>query len=219
MNDGNQYVSDTTCLSNYGTGWKLIFASFWPLLAVTLIYAALRAPVDLIDSLSNHVAGLPPWLFLVAVLYGVFVVGPITMGYAWVFLRAARREDFRITDLFSVFERNYWNAVGAGVLLFVTIVLGYLLLVVPGIILTCRLAFVGFLIVDRNMKVMESMRTSWAMTKGRGWSIFCMLVLALIVIIAGLIALFVGVFVSSMWIIAAFAVLYHSISLEEGVPG
>lgn len=212
--DSNQFVSDTTTLNNYGKGWGVISSFFWMLLLVTVIYAVLRAPVDMIEGVED----LPPWVAAFALLYGIFIVGPITMSYGWVFLRAARKEDFGIKDLFFVFERNYWNAVGAGILVFIIVTLGLLLLVVPGIILACRLAFVGFLIIDQKMQVVESLRTSWAMTRGHGWSIFGMFLLSIPLIIAGLLALIVGVFISVMWIVAAFAVLYHSICRKEGIP-
>ena len=56
------------------------------------------------------------------------------------------------------------------------------------------------------------------MTKGHGWSIFFMGVLAFFIVIAGIIVLFFGVIISAMWITAAFAVLYHSVYLKKGIP-
>lgn len=56
------------------------------------------------------------------------------------------------------------------------------------------------------------------MTRGHGWTIFGMGVLAILIVIGGLLALIVGVFVAVMWISAAFAVLYHSVEHREGIP-
>jgi len=120
--------------------------------------------------------------------------------------------------MFAVFERNYWNAVIAGLVTTIIIVIGLFMLIVPGIIFACRLAFVPFLVIDQKMEAMEALKTSWAMTKGHGWTVFFMGLLAFCIVIAGLLVLLFGVLISAMWISAAFAILYHSVYLKEGIP-
>jgi len=155
---------------------------------------------------------------LMAMAYGIFIAGPIGMSTSWVFLKAVRREKIEIKDMFAVFERNYWNAVIAGLVMTIIIVIGIFMLIVPGIIIACRLAFVPYLVIDRKMEAMEALKASWVMTKGHGWTIFLMGFLAFFIIIAGLIVLIFGVIISAMWISAAFAVLYHSVLLRKGLP-
>ena len=65
---------------------------------------------------------------------------------------------------------------------------------------------------------MDALRVSWDMTRGHGWQIFLMGFLAIFIVIAGLVLLFVGVFISMMWISAAFAAMYHAVELREGIP-
>ena len=121
-------------------------------------------------------------------------------------------------DIFVVFQKNYWNAVIANIVVGIIVGLGIVMLIVPGIIFACRLAFVPYLVVDREMDVMDALRVSWDMTRGYGWQIFLMGLLAIPVVILGLIALFVGVFVSVMWISVAFAVMYHAVAKKDGIP-
>ena len=134
------------------------------------------------------------------------------------FLKAVRGERVEIKDVFSVFQRNYWNAVVANIVVSVIVGLGIIMLIVPGIIFACRLAFVPYLVVDREMDAMEALRVSWDMTRGYGWQIFFMGFLAIGIAIGGLLMLIVGIFVSIMWISAAFAAMYHSIEQQNGVP-
>jgi hypothetical protein len=54
------------------------------------------------------------------------------------------------------------------------------------------------------------------MTRGHGWAIFFTGLLAIPIVIAGLIMLFFGVFISAIWISTAFAVIYHAVCLEKG---
>jgi len=92
------------------------------------------------------------------------------------------------------------------------------MLIVPGIIFACRLAFVPYLVVDREMDVMDALRVSWDMTRGYGGQIFLMGLLAIPVVILGLLCIGVGVVVSVMWISAAFAVMYHAVEMKDGIP-
>ena len=128
-------------------------------------------------------------IVLLAIGYGIFISGPIGYSVSWVFLKAVRREKIEIKDMFAVFERNYWNAVIAGLVTTVIIVIGIFMLIVPGIIFACRLAFVPFLVIDQEMEALEALKASWAMTKGHGWTVFFMGLLAFLLVIAGLISI------------------------------
>ena len=116
------------------------------------------------------------------------------------------------------------NAVLANLLVGVIVIIGFALLIVPGIIFACKLAFTPYLVVDRKMAVIEAVKESWRMTGGHSWKVFLIGLLGIPVCIAGLICLGVGVIISIMWITLAFASLYHAVSqtgeasAREGVP-
>ena len=217
----NHFVSNTSAGDSYSKGWNLAFTTFVELLVVTLIMGVIQIPTNMgnINISGDH--DFEFWmipLVMFAIAYGVFIVGPIGMSADWVFLKAVRREKIQIKDMFAVFERNYWNAVIAGLVMGIIIVIGIIMLIVPGIIFACRLAFVPYLVIDQKMEAMEALKASWSMTKGHGWTIFFMGFLAFFIIIAGLIVLLFGVIISAMWISAAFAVLYYSVYLKKGIP-
>jgi uncharacterized membrane protein len=44
---------------------------------------------------------------------------------------------------------------------------GFILLIIPGIILSIRLGFFDYLIVDKNSRIVESLKKSWEITKGQ----------------------------------------------------
>ena len=88
------------------------------------------------------------------------------------------------------------------------VVLGLIMLVIPGIIIACRLALVPYLVMDRGLDAIKAVETSWRMTKGYTWKIFWMGFLIVPILLAGLITFGIGVIVSWMWINAAFAALY-----------
>lgn len=220
MADENRnYISDSTCIDNYRQGWKMIFTTFGILLGITLIFLVIQAPTNWTGRYFQHSgefgAGAGPGAGLFSTLYWIFLAGPISMSFNWAFLKAARGEEVKVGDMFAVFTRNYWNAVGAGALTGLIIVVGFIFLVVPGVIFAVRLVFVPYLVIDRQMGVTEAISTSWRMTKGRGGTIFLMGLLAVPIFVGGLLALGVGVIISFMWTAAAFAVLYHSVTRGE----
>ena len=212
------FVSDTSTGDNYSKGWKLIFTTFIELLVVTLVYAVIQIPTNGFQIKPDHFEWFMVPIVMLAIGYGIFIAGPIGYSTKWVFLKAVRREKIEVKDMFAVFERNYWNAVIAGLVTTIIIVIGFFMLIVPGIIFACRLAFVPYLVIDQKMEAMEALKASWAMTKGHGWTIFAMALLAFLIVIAGLIVLIFGVLISAMWITAAFAILYHSVYLKQGIP-
>jgi hypothetical protein len=203
---------------SYSIGWKVIWVYFVELLVVSIVYAVLSGPISFFQWRVQHFEWFMVPLVMFGIIYGIFVAGPIGYGMNWVFLKAIRGERLEIRDMFVVFQKNYWNAVVANVVVGVIVGLGFVMLVIPGIIFACRLAFVPYLVVDRGMDVMDALRVSWDMTRGYGWQIFFMGVLAFFIVIGGLALIIVGVFVSMMWIAAAFAAIYHAVELKDGIP-
>ena len=218
IESNNAFVSDTSAGDSYSKGWKLIFTTFIELLVVTLVYAVIQIPTNGFQFKPHDFEWYLVPIVLLAIGYAVFISGPIGYSVNWVFLKAVRHEKIEIKDMFAVFERNYWNAVIAGLVTTIIVVIGIFMLIVPGIIFACRLAFVPYLVIDQKMEALDALKASWAMTKGHGWTVFFMGLLAILLVIAGLIVLIFGVLISVMWISAAFAILYHSVYLKQGIP-
>jgi uncharacterized membrane protein len=117
--------------------------------------------------------------------------------------------------MFDGFKKNYVNIILANLLVFAIVGLGFVFLIIPGIILACRLAFVSYLVMDKNMDPVAAVEKSWEMTRGHGWQIFGMGLLAIPIFIGGLLCFIVGVVFAIIWISAAFAAMYHAVDLEE----
>lgn len=216
--NNEQYDFQPRAGRSYSVGWKVIWTYFVELLVVGIVYAVLSGPVSVFQWQVDKFAWFLVPLAMFGIAYGVFVAGPIGYGANWVFLKAVRGERIEIRDMFVVFQKNYWNAVIANIVVGVIVGLGIVMLIVPGIIFACRLAFVPYLVVDREMDVMDALRVSWDMTRGHGWQIFFMGLLTIPVVIGGLLCLGVGIIISIMWIAAAFAAMYHAVELKDGIP-
>ncbi len=200
----------------YGAAWKIMWKFFIPLLVVSILYGIISGPTAMFQWTTESFE----WFIIPTALFGIgfalFISGPIGYSTKWVFLKIVRGEPAEIRDMFAVFQRNYWNAVAANVVVGLIVGLGFVMLIVPGIIFAIRLAFVPYLVIDREMELTEALGKSWEMTKGYGGQIFLMGIIAFFIIILGLIALFVGVVVSVIWIMTAFAAFYQAVVEKEG---
>jgi membrane-anchored glycerophosphoryl diester phosphodiesterase (GDPDase) len=78
----------------------------------------------------------------------------------------------------------------------VVVFLGFVLLVIPGLIALFGLMFSSYLIVDKGRGPIEAVKESWAMTKGHKWQL-ALLTLSIVGInVLGLLALVVGLLVT-----------------------
>jgi uncharacterized membrane protein len=214
INEKNGFIP--TAGDSYSAGWKAMWKKFPEFLVISILFGVLTLP--------NVAFQLPaerfPWMlapvFMFGLAYGLFITGPIQYSVNWVFLKGVRGEKIEVQDMFAVFRKNFWNAVGANVVVGLIVGFGLLMLIVPGIIFAVRLAFVPYLVMDQEMELTEALSKSWEMTKGYGWHIFFMGFIAFWVILLGLLAFFFGVIISAIWISAAFAAMYQAVVEEKG---
>lgn len=207
---------------SYSFGWRKMFEkAFLPLLLAVIIVGLLKGPSGGMKWELDGGSGFsfPMLIFFPLVLLGLayaFLFLPvIKYGEDLLFLNAMRDKETDLRILFEGFKTKYLNIVLANLIVFALIMLGFVMLVIPGIIIACRLVFVSYLVMDKDMEAMKAVEKSWQMTRGHGWKIFGMAILAFFVFIAGVIVFIVGAIVSIMWIHAAFASLYLAVLNEK----
>ncbi|MBT7807871.1 hypothetical protein HN766_20375 [Candidatus Poribacteria bacterium] len=141
-----------------------------------------------------------------------FVVGVVVqLATIRVGLRFHRGERAEVSDMFAEL-RLLPRYAAATLVATVVIMVGLLLLVVPGVILAVRLAFYGYFLVDQDAGPIESLRRSWHATRGITLKVLAFLFMLWIINVAGLLALGVGLFVTVPIAIVATAYVYAAIS-------
>jgi hypothetical protein len=222
---------------SYGTGWRAMSDNFLRLLLVVLVLAVIGSPMlgshskwefnpgdfgnfpfDMHDFFKFSAFGLAAaFMGLIALLYYFLLLPVFRFGAKMMFVQAARQITPEFDLLISGFRKNYLNIVLANLLLTALIGIGLVFLIVPGIILACRLAFTPYLVMDKGLDPIRAAEESWRLTRGHGWTIFLMGFIAFFIYIAGFICFFIGVLVSDMWVKSSFATLYHSVLIEKGL--
>ena len=200
---------------SYGYAWKQLWKYFLYFFLVAVIVALFESPASVFDKVENYDNPMAIGLQLLAVAYALLVLPVIKYGADLLYLRGIRNEKMELAELFTGFKKNYLNIVLAHLLHIAVVGIGFIFLIIPGIILACRLVFIPYLVMDKNLEPVAAMEKSWDMTRGHGWKVFGMALLAIPVFIAGLLCFLVGAFIAVMWISAAFATLYHALDLED----
>ena len=200
---------ETLWRSSYKNGWRQMWKYFSRLLLIGIIGFAMILP-----SQTGNEEGSAVGLGILGLIYYIMVGGPTEYGLSFVHLKAARNDKPEIRDMFKAFS-NYRSAVLANLLVIIIVGAGLVLLVIPGIIFTCKLVFTPYLIVDRRMAVIEAVKESWRMTRGHTWTVFFIGLLAIPISIIGFICFIVGIIPATMWISVTYASLYHAVSVPS----
>ena len=221
--------------SVYSYSWGIMKKYFLPLFLLLLLTSILSAPVGIPDRNNHNIkheicqsddwhvvfknmdAGHSPGSVLLgifALFYTLFVINPLNYGAKYLRLKAIRKTDFEVKEVFDVFK-NYLNVVLAALLASSIIIIGFVFLIIPGIVFACRLAFVPYLVMDKKLDPVKAVEESWRLTRGYGWKIFWMAILAFFIGIAGLLCLVFGIIFSIIWISLAFAAMYQAVLQEK----
>jgi uncharacterized membrane protein len=113
---------------------------------------------------------------LVMMLFIFYMAG----GFVTLALKASRGQPTGFGDLFSG-GRFLGRFLVASIVGGIVINIGYVLCVIPGVILAFGLSLAAFLIVDQDLGGVDALKRSWEMTKGHKVTIFLFNLLGILV--------------------------------------
>lgn len=85
---------------------------------------------------------------------------------------SVKKSKFSYKDLFERGKSKYWKYFGLSIVTGIFILLLTLLLIIPGIIFGVYWAFVAYVFFDKDKKIMDSLKESRKIVKGRWWKTF-----------------------------------------------
>jgi uncharacterized membrane protein len=206
--DNNEYPPEVGAC--YGNGMSKLSKNFLNLLLITVIVFIVGIPSWIGSTVSSWTDPFGLW-GVFEFFFSLLVTGPLGYGVMYAYLKAARGEKPEVNDLAKVLE-NYWNILLANILTGIIIFVGFIFLIVPGIIFACKLAFVPYLVIDKKMDAVAAIQESWRLTNGYALTVFVMALLAIPIAIGGLLLFGVGIILAQMWTGLSFASLYHAVT-------
>jgi uncharacterized membrane protein len=204
-------------------GWNKVKADpvgiILPLFLVSLLNGL---PNGIIGAIGGQIAGndASPVVVLALQLTSFavsLVVGSFLAGGLFTFLfKVARGQPYAVSDVFSggqyfgpMFVTNLLLQIGVGI--------GFVLCIVPGVILALGWAAAIPLVVDRGISGVDALKESWRLTTGQKANLFVYYLLSVLVAIAGFAACCVGIFVATPIIAVGFTYVYLSITGQKVV--
>jgi len=197
--------------SCYRFGWRKFKRYFLELflIAVISVLASLPMGIPVDEFLFNDST-----FFILGYLFLLYL--PLHYGIDFAFLKASKDESPRVGDILDFFN-NYLSVVAAQLLVSLIVGIGFLLLIVPGIIFMCKLAFVPYLVTYERTDALEALRLSWEITEGYSWTIFRIWLLSIPLYLLGIALVGVGLIFSTMWIGLSYAGLYYHASEQSDI--
>lgn len=203
-------------------GWRTFKARPWFLIGIMALLLLIGMVINGLENAIVHGAEAvfgPQAIAvgivgLIAGLASIAASMLMELGRTVFFLRAHDTVgSLTVRDLWQ--PEHFWPYFGASVLFGIMVVVGLILLIVPGIILGIIFGFSTYLVADKGLMPIEAFKESACMTKGNRWDLF-LLGLALFGInILGALALFVGLFVSLPVSVLA---MVHAYRVLDGMP-
>lgn len=190
-----------------GFGWKTALSNLWFFVGLALITGAIYVIEGILVGSDGSL--LSSVLNLIFSLLNVV----LTMGTLKIALRFCDGQKGEYADLYRSYPL-FWKYLGGAILYSIMVIIGSILLVVPGVIVALQFGFFGYLVIDKNLGVMDSLKMSSKITNGAKWKLFGLFLLSLLINIAGAICLIIGLFVTVPTTMLAWAYAYRKLSAQ-----
>lgn len=138
------------------------------------------------------------WVFQHVPVLGVIVAAPLGLGYLKCLLQIRAKQVIGYQDFFWAFIdfNRLAHAVLMNVVLYIAYVIGFFLLVLPGIWALVATGFSSQNFVLDKPDAIESIKKSLNMVKGRWWNVFGLFVWIFLINMAGALCLVVGLLIT-----------------------
>jgi uncharacterized membrane protein len=189
------------------SGYQLTKTHFFSLAGIMIVLFVFQAIVTIaVDE--------RPFLQLLA---QVFIMPGFSLATLSVFFRVSDGQKPEFTHLSERFH-HYLNFIVVNILYGFAVLLGLILLIVPGIYLSIRLLFAQTIVAEKNLDPIEALRLSGELTKGRIWKLLGLNLVVSLVNICGLLLLGVGLLFTVPMTGIAMLLVYKKLSLEHVTP-
>ncbi len=197
-------------------GWDTFKKRPWFFIGVFLVVSILSSGSRLqMGEGTEYTSATAVLLIAAGIVMGIIQI-LAKMGSTRLVLKAHDNpEAAAFGDLWT--PHPFWKFVGSSILVGVIVIVGLILLIVPGIIWALRYLFVPYLVIERKLAPFEALKESARITYGHKWQLLGLLALIVFINILGAILLLVGLLVSVPVSSLAMAHAYRTLS-SQAVP-
>ena len=214
--------------------WKFVKKYFWTIVVLFLISIIPNAVDTLFNLILQSIPGAtimvtdpftnlptvePVWMWA----YLVSVVSIVTgVAWAWLGLGFVRANLQILQDKkppYSIMTSTPWirvaRLIGGGILVAWAVMIGIIALILPGIWIAVRLSLFQYYIAE-GYGAIDAMKASWAATRGNFWKLLGLGFIYVGIVLLGILALGVWLFVAIPMVMLAQAYVY--VLLKKNTP-
>jgi uncharacterized membrane protein len=158
------------------------------------------------------VVGAVPYL---GACLSLLLSGTLLVGINRAILGMFAGREPTIETMFSGFDR-FGDAFLLSLVSGLLVALGFIALIVPGIILTVLWIFSNLIVAETSLDFWSAMQRSVELTRGYRWQIFLLMLASIPILILGLLVLCIGVVVAEAVVFTAFALAYRFLQARQG---
>lgn len=173
-------------------GWETTKKNFWFLVGITAVMGLIQFIPGFLESYLRDQEALLGVINIIG--YVVSLV--LSLGLIKIVLAFYDKRKPQFSELFAFDPKLILRYFLATLLYSLIVLLGFILLIIPGVYLSIKYGFYPYLIVDKNMGVFESFSKSGEIAKGNIWNLFVFGLLLMLIAIVGIVALLVGLLVA-----------------------
>ncbi|MFA5057802.1 MAG: DUF4339 domain-containing protein [Opitutaceae bacterium] len=180
-----------------GRSWSLLKGNFWPLVGVTFVVLVVQAVANAIP--------------LLGILASLLLSGVFIGGLYFYYLRRLRGQAVEFGDAFAGFTLAFVPLMLAGLVSSLLTLVGFLLLILPGIYLAVAWSFTMLLVIDQKLEFWTAMEVSRRVITAQWWRMFGLMILAAILGVLGLLLFLFGVFFTLPITIGSLVIAYETL--------
>lgn len=190
------------------SGWNTVRENFLLFIGIWGVVFVVHLVSEIIAKTFNDTA---PFLSFLAQMAAVMVQLVILLGSLRIALKLVEHKRHSFSDLFSTHHLLLSFIIGT--FLYVCIVIiGMILLVVPGVIWAIQFRFFPFVLIEKKVGVLEAFEKSSKLTQGIKWKLFLFYLSLGGVMLLGILAAGVGVLIAIPIALVASAHVYHKLA-------
>jgi hypothetical protein len=194
-------------------GFKIAKKNIAFFLSVFAIWAVITI---LSTSIQNSLNANKQFLINLAFNFFMWVVSSVlSLGFINISLKFVDGKKVEYKDIY--YTTKLFNYIQASLIRTVIIIAGFILFIIPGIIFSIKLQFLEYLIVDKKMDAVDSIKKTWEMTKGIKWNLFLFGLLLGLINILGLLCFLVGLMITMPLSMVATAFVYRKLLSQTGL--
>jgi len=193
---------------NYG--WQMTKPNLLQTSLSLILVISIQFLVNLIINLINPDPG---FLSIILKLIRLIINLTLNIGLLKFYLKLTHDQTANFTDLFTHLNINLLIKYFIGSILYLILIsLGFILLIIPGIIMSLGYSFSLIYIVDLNLNPIRALKDSWAITRGIKLKLLLYLFSVCLLNLLGALTLGIGLLITIPISMISFIYLYRTLN-------